>query len=524
MIWRYVTPRWRTHLEWLLERERDVDAVFFFTVPMSHFRGIPHAPARALRRAGRLLRRGRADEPAGVRRHGHGLQLLPRRRSGEYDLVVSNSEGGLDRLRELGARRAEAVFWARRPRPVPSSRRRQGARRLLLRLRRQVPARVDADARRRAVAARAGDRLRARRPRLPRRHRQRAADRRRAVQRLRARDLGGARQPQRHAPLPRDASRLVDCRPFELAAAGAAIVSNPSRGWSAGSSPGASCSSSSTREEAVDAYRELLADPAQAEEMGRRARERVLDEHTYAHRARQRARARRASSGRWPRRVAESARIAIVPAFNEEGAIGGVIDEIRAYDAGLEIVVVDDGSTRSDGRGRARTPARACCACRSISASAAPCRPAFATRTRTASSSPCASTATASTIRRSSTRWSRRCCAASVDIAVGSRYLGARATATARRRRGGSASGSSRHVVSLLTRQRITDPTSGFQALNRKAITLFAADYPHDYPEVEALVLVVRHRLRLCEVPDRDAAAHGRAVLDPRRCRRSTTW
>ena len=39
-------------------------------------------------------------------------------------------------------------------------------------------------------------------------------------------------------------------------------------------------------EAAVAAYRELVADPAQAEEMGRRARERVLDEHTYAHRAR----------------------------------------------------------------------------------------------------------------------------------------------------------------------------------------------------------------------------------------------
>jgi spore maturation protein CgeB len=37
----------------------------------------------------------------------------------------------------------------------------------------------------------------------------------------------------------------------------------------------------------VSAYRELLDDPAAAEAMGRRARERVLDEHTYAHRARQ---------------------------------------------------------------------------------------------------------------------------------------------------------------------------------------------------------------------------------------------
>jgi spore maturation protein CgeB len=42
----------------------------------------------------------------------------------------------------------------------------------------------------------------------------------------------------------------------------------------------------SSAEEATATYRELVADPAQAEEMGRRARERVLDEHTYAHRAR----------------------------------------------------------------------------------------------------------------------------------------------------------------------------------------------------------------------------------------------
>ena len=32
---------------------------------------------------------------------------------------------------------------------------------------------------------------------------------------------------------------------------------------------------------------------------------------------------------------------------------------------------------------------------------------------------------------------------------------------------------------------------------------LFAADYPHDYPEVEAAVMVVRHKLRIMEVPVR---------------------
>jgi len=37
--------------------------------------------------------------------------------------------------------------------------------------------------------------------------------------------------------------------------------------------------------------------------------------------------------------------------------------------------------------------------------------------------------------------------------------------------------------------------------MNRRGIRLFAADYPHDYPEVEATVLVFRHRLRMVEVP-----------------------
>src|SRR5205814_10590396 len=41
---------------------------------------------------------------------------------------------------------------------------------------------------------------------------------------------------------------------------------------------------------------------------------------------------------------AELRRVAIVPALNEEVAIAGVIDELRAFDPGLDVVVVDDGS------------------------------------------------------------------------------------------------------------------------------------------------------------------------------------
>src|SRR2546429_7116088 len=77
------------------------------------------------------------------------------------------------------------------------------------------------------------------------------------------------------------------CRPFELAASGAAIVSNAHEGIERWFEPGSELRVVSTAEEAVAAYRELLDDPGAAEAMGRRARERVLDEHTYAHRARQ---------------------------------------------------------------------------------------------------------------------------------------------------------------------------------------------------------------------------------------------
>src|SRR5207244_10933324 len=77
------------------------------------------------------------------------------------------------------------------------------------------------------------------------------------------------------------------CRPFELAACGAAIVSNPYQGVERWFEPGRELVVVHDADEAVAAYRDLLGDPAQAEELGRRARERVLDEHTYQRRAEQ---------------------------------------------------------------------------------------------------------------------------------------------------------------------------------------------------------------------------------------------
>ena len=99
-----------------------------------------------------------------------------------------------------------------------------------------------------------------------------------------------------------------------------------------------------------------------------------------------------------------------------------------------------------------------------------------------------------------------------VDIAVGSRFVG----------EGGYQSSVTRRIgirllawiVSAIARQRVTDTTSGFQALNRRALELFATDYPHDYPEVEGMVMTIKHQLRLCEVPvTMRERAHGRSSI-----------
>ena len=52
----------------------------------------------------------------------------------------------------------------------------------------------------------------------------------------------------------------------------------------------------------------------------------------------------------------------------------------------------------------------------------------------------------------------------------------------------------------VLIRQRITDHTSGFRAFNQKAIEFLAENYPSDYPEPEAVVLLGKNGFKIKEV------------------------
>jgi len=60
-----------------------------------------------------------------------------------------------------------------------------------------------------------------------------------------------------------------------------------------------------------------------------------------------------------------------------------------------------------------------------------------------------------------------------------------------------------RFFLTLATRQRFTDTTSGMRAANRRVMALFSENYSPDFAEIESLQLAVRQGLRVEEVPVR---------------------
>jgi glycosyltransferase involved in cell wall biosynthesis len=85
------------------------------------------------------------------------------------------------------------------------------------------------------------------------------------------------------------------------------------------------------------------------------------------------------------------------------------------------------------------------------------------------------------------------------DMVIGSRFLRQKAYHSQFSRLLGIKTLAS--VVSLFVGRKITDPTSGFRAVNRNVIFFFGRYYPDDYPEPEAVVLLHRAGFRVTEVP-----------------------
>ncbi|GGI43183.1 glycosyl transferase family 2 [Paenibacillus marchantiophytorum] len=85
-----------------------------------------------------------------------------------------------------------------------------------------------------------------------------------------------------------------------------------------------------------------------------------------------------------------------------------------------------------------------------------------------------------------------------LDCCIGSRFLMKTSYRSAWNRRVGILFFT--WMIQWMIGKTFTDPTSGFRAVNRPIIELFASYYPEDYPEVEAVVLLERQKFRVKEV------------------------
>jgi glycosyltransferase involved in cell wall biosynthesis len=191
--------------------------------------------------------------------------------------------------------------------------------------------------------------------------------------------------------------------------------------------------------------------------------------------------------------------VVIMPAFNEEESIGPTIARIRAELPGVSIVVISDCSTD-----RTAEVARAAGA----HVVEHPCNLGYGGAVQTGfryalkqgydylvqidadgQHDPASAMALLGAV-----------VGGEADVAIGSRFLGrADYHIPAPRRIGMAVFGA---IVTFVTRQSFSDPTSGYQAMNARVLRFFAFDnYPSDFPDADTIILLALAGFRVVEVP-----------------------
>jgi len=188
----------------------------------------------------------------------------------------------------------------------------------------------------------------------------------------------------------------------------------------------------------------------------------------------------------------------LLPAHNERGRIGKVLQGIRESGVQADVVVIDDGSTDTTALdARARGAVVICHPFNMGYGSALLTGYLYAKHhgykrivqmDADGQHEPQSVRALLSALEEGA------------DVVVGSRYLAGGAPPTSLLRRLGSRLFSA--IVTRWTGTAITDPTSGFQAMNADALAELAHDgFPEDYPDADVLIILSRAGLKLREIP-----------------------
>jgi glycosyltransferase involved in cell wall biosynthesis len=212
--------------------------------------------------------------------------------------------------------------------------------------------------------------------------------------------------------------------------------------------------------------------------------------------------------------------LVFIPAWNEETSIAGVIEGVREAIPEADVLVVDDGSTDATGA-RARAAGARVARLPFNQGVGAAQQTGYLYALRGGYEIGAHLDGDGQHIPAELARLVKEIEAGKADMVVGSRYRD-RGVAQDDDYRASISRRTGQHlfrlIVSLSTRQRFTDTTSGMRAVNREAMSLFSEHYSPEFAEVESVQQAVLQGLRVEELQVRMLSrAEGRSFLTPLR-------
>lgn len=189
--------------------------------------------------------------------------------------------------------------------------------------------------------------------------------------------------------------------------------------------------------------------------------------------------------------------LAVIPAYNEQDNILGVIADIRAHLGDVDILVVNDCSTDATAE-KARLQA-------GVRVVDLPCNLGIGGAVQTGFKYARANgydymvqvDGDGQHLPAEVEKLAAAMAATGSDMVIGSRFMDIRSFRSSWQRRIGITT--FHYLFRLLLGLNITDSTSGFRLYNRRSIEVLARYYPSDYPEPDAIVLLHKHDLAISE-------------------------